>query len=622
LKYDNSKRKSPDFNLNIQIQIQFQHFQSYPIRLVKNDLFFGYFIKTKKLQIMIRFYLILCLSLFGFLALAQPGGCDQSRIDGTWALVREDDGSTPKAGASVTLKLAHGKAWLEAKMPSQTATSDGNYSACGGIITIEFDDFDFGCSLQFYKLEGNTLTLPFVVLGNGKNSIWKRGDTNSSNQSEKTDDDGTGDDNKDKDGNPDDDSDGDGQNDDDKDDSGDPNDDPDGRKGTSKWPFDESKGGAAKYAGKWVGTAWGWEVRFKHTAGDFVSQFTGVNKNELPMQGDKVIMTLTVEHTASLDLDIDENGNVTGEGVIVYNLIPNLCGVAALTTEVNFAVGMLEKIDFIYKLGKELGQTAINDFRIENSFLEDQLWKALSMAKSTTDAFVMDALGNKFAELAKGQETNKIKSEILCGCAAGNPLMAAGTKMGPSTLQELMQSVGGDLSKAILFDALGKSMPVGMLLSIPGVTQVQYQYKGLVNGPEKRNFKVKGFVDDDGIMRLNFGGLVDGSSNLNIQYTVNYQTDKSSFPVWSPFTAGSTRIKPYGEIETVVAKDEIIDAPYTDPDTGAKKTTKVTKRNVVTEKATIDIPFAAFRESGKNRGGKTVWHEYEYNWKVFRVPPH
>lgn len=570
---------------------------------------------------MIRIFLTLCLSLFSLFAYSQPGGCDHNRIDGTWTLVREDDGSTPKAGASIHLTLSKGKAHLEATMPSQTVTSNGNYSACAGMFSIEFDDFDFGCSMQTYKLEGNTLTLPFVVIGEGNNSTWRRGSSNSSGQNANNND-GDSDSNDDgEDG-------GNGQNDgsdedNDEDDDGEggPNDDPEGRKGTSKWPFDESKKGAAKYAGRWVGTAWGWEVRFKHTAGDFTSQFTGISKTELPFKGDKVIMTLTVEHTASLDLKVDEYGNVTGEGVIVYNLIPNLCGVAALTNEVNFAVGMLEKLDFIYSLGKDLGEKAVENFRIYNSYMERQLWNTLIMSKEATSTSIKDFLGNEFADWAKGQDVEKTKTEVLCGCAAGNPMVAAGTKMGPSTLEELIRTVGGDMAKSILFDAMTGSFPTGMILSIPGVTKVQYEYKGLVNGPEKRTFKVKGFVDDDGIMRLNFGGLVDGSSNLNIQYTVNYKTEKSSFPVWSPFTAGSARIKPYGKEETIVTSDEVVDVPITNHETGETKTVQATKQNVEIEKATIDIPYASFRESGKNRGGKTMWHEYEYNWKLFRVPP-
>ena len=35
---------------------------------------------------------------------------------------------------------------------------------------------------------------------------------------------------------------------------------------------------------------------------------------------------------------------------------------------------------------------------------------------------------------------------------------------------------------------------------------------------------------------------------------------------------------------------------------------------------TLPFPFATFREAGKQRNGVKVWHEYEYNWTVYKIP--
>jgi hypothetical protein len=30
-------------------------------------------------------------------------------------------------------------------------------------------------------------------------------------------------------------------------------------------------------------------------------------------------------------------------------------------------------------------------------------------------------------------------------------------------------------------------------------------------------------------------------------------------------------------------------------------------------------PFAVFHEKGKHRNNVSVWHEYEYNWRMFKL---
>jgi hypothetical protein len=58
---------------------------------------------------------------------------------------------------------------------------------------------------------------------------------------------------------------------------------------------------------------------------------------------------------------------------------------------------------------------------------------------------------------------------------------------------------------------------VGTIPSIPGVTQIQYEYKGLPNGPELRTFKISGYVDGNVFhagLHLKMVGDVDGDKNL------------------------------------------------------------------------------------------------------------
>jgi len=119
------------------------------------------------------------------------------------------------------------------------------------------------------------------------------------------------------------------------------------------------------FVGDWVGTGWGWEIRFKQSAGEFGKQFAK-GKVNLPFENEKIIMSLMVTHTTHFYLNIDESGNVEGEGIVTYDLIPNLCGLAALTKQVNEAINMLDKIPSIFKWSGELSKKAIKNFNSDN----------------------------------------------------------------------------------------------------------------------------------------------------------------------------------------------------------------------------------------------------------------
>ena len=45
------------------------------------------------------------------------------------------------------------------------------------------------------------------------------------------------------------------------------------------------------FIGDWVGTGWGWEIRFKQSAGEFGKQFAR-GKLDLPFENEKIIMSI------------------------------------------------------------------------------------------------------------------------------------------------------------------------------------------------------------------------------------------------------------------------------------------------------------------------------------------
>ncbi|MGO9316691.1 MAG: deaminase domain-containing protein [Terracidiphilus sp.] len=161
-----------------------------------------------------------------------------------------------------------------------------------------------------------------------------------------------------------------------------------------------------------------------------------------------------------------------------------------------------------------------------------------------------------------------------------------GTSVGPSADQ-----FAAAIKQSAIEDAKNLTLPVGLMLSIPGYTQVQYDYKGLSNGPEVRTFKITGHVDgdvDSAKLHLKMDGDVDGDKNLYVEYTVNYQKTKSPFPAWSPFLDGG------GDISRTFVRDVL---------------------NTLSAKA-------SFSEKGQHRNNVQVWHDYEYDWQAEKVGAH
>jgi hypothetical protein len=167
------------------------------------------------------------------------------------------------------------------------------------------------------------------------------------------------------------------------------------------------------------------------------------------------------------------------------------------------------------------------------------------------------------------------------------------------------------------------SFPHSFLLSIPGVTQVQYYYKGLSNGPETRDIKLKGRLEPvAGGAKLYLemdGDVSGGDKRLFVEYTVNYRKDVRPFPTWSPFlqkpgdarTSGIERI--YRRVDTKKPTQ------YTDPVTGKTKTVFIPESHTEVVDLLRGSPFAASHETGDHRNGVKPWLEYEYFWNASKV---
>ena len=53
---------------------------------------------------------------------------------------------------------------------------------------------------------------------------------------------------------------------------------------------------------------------------------------------------------------------------------------------------------------------------------------------------------------------------------------------------------------------------VNVLMNAPGVTKVQYDYKGLEKGPESRRFKIRGHIDGNKLVLAKMETFMAGIS--------------------------------------------------------------------------------------------------------------
>ena len=461
-----------------------------------------------------------------------------------------------------------------------------------------------------------------------------------------------------------------------------------------------SKDPIAPYVGDWVAVGWGTEVRFKQSRKEFVRQLAG-GRNVPGQTGEETIMSLTVKHAAEFAFTVLPDGTVRGRGAVAYALFPNLCGVAALTEQVNKAVNMMDKIPFVFQLASELGKGVIGSLHADwyakeaelansltgwrldhaegavksmgakdkasmqalhiTAWLRDHepdevvdLAKTVIKNRCNTGAFTFLAgfsctiLGStpvaqeveKFGELLFGKAMDsvwelsgdrmidKLKALDLEGqrdmarCQLGSgAAMHAGAQVGPADAKELAKEMAPELAKAALESAVGGG-PVGLMLAIPGVTQVQYLYKGFPKGPEKRLFKIKGKLvayGDGPRLELAMDGDVEGDTRLAVEYQVNYKTDRATFPAWSPFRKTGARVWPSGTITLHEDSQTMQTRTFTDEATGKTMTTQIPLFVTKLRKLESNLPFAAFEETGIRRDNVKPWHDYAYYWTAIKV---
>ncbi|MBN1252856.1 MAG: hypothetical protein JXR51_05040 [Bacteroidales bacterium] len=562
--------------------------------------------KTFNLQI--RFFLLILL--FGLISFQSHSqlfnDCQNSALSGKYLLKINNQ-------TTATLSLYGNTADLNIKYPDKEIISCGKFNACNNLINISFNDLNFIIENQPFNINNTSLNLPFKItssIENG-NSVWtKTNQTDiinnnnidpfsgviSNNETPNNSNIETNNPN-----------------------VGEIADNKSNIQNTNREISSENTDN--EFIGDYIGTAWGWEVRFKHSSGDFVSQFTGTDKNELPFEGDKIIMSLMVEHATKFKIHIGENQQVTGEGEIVYNVIPNLCGLAILTEQVNAAVNLMSEFAFFFDLGAKITKKTAESFSGKFLGLQSNLAKNVKIATETGGNLINEYIGMKLPEKMKALDLEGQQSNALCNCASGHAAITAGNKIGPSTIKELINTTGIDIAKTIFMDMMAGSLPVGMVLSIPGVTQIQYEYKGLQNGPETRKFKIKGRLENNLLYLQMDGDVFEGSKNLTLQYTVNYKTEKPTFPTWTPFLKDAAKMQNTGSEATIYEEIEKTETIYfKDAATGETKSMEVPVFETIEKKEILPFPFAIYRETGKQRNGVKVWHEYEYNWSVYKTP--
>ena len=161
---------------------------------------------------------------------------------------------------------------------------------------------------------------------------------------------------------------------------------------------------------------------------------------------------------------------------------------------------------------------------------------------------------------------------------------------------------------------------VNVLMNAPGVTKVQYDYKGLANGPESRRFKVRGYVSGNKLVLRQDGDVYGGDKNLPVQYTVNMVTTKAQFPTWSPFIDNdSAHLATSGKVKQLERKSVTCDVKGAKGGKAGAGSNCTPHEELVTTVSDSATPFATYYKSGEHRNGVKVWHEYEYYWNAYKV---
>lgn len=366
------------------------------------------------------------LALFCLFIFAGAAAAADSPI-GSWQFISDSDGASADNGVTITLSFNLSGVAFSAVGPGENIADSGSYSTNGSTITINLPKIGRSAQNKPYTINVNTMILPFKVFSDGPGtSTWSRVITPSGNGN------GTG--------NP-------------------PpqppnppnNPNPPGNTDTNNPPPkqpkpptsetnthnqpptqpgpDDSK--FAPYVGDWVGNGWSWETRFRQSRKDFTNQlFNGIpdqmaNRNNI--QGN--VMEVMVSHDTEYAFTVDEHGHIQGAGEIVYNVSPNLCGLAALTKQVNLAVNEMKYISLVYKLANEIGTGMIHTLNKEWLEEENELSSSIESLKEV-ESRIPPENGRYAATTGEGEkelEKDVIKSFDDMGAKPGTRRLAYDT---------------------------------------------------------------------------------------------------------------------------------------------------------------------------------------------------
>lgn len=349
-------------------------------------------------------------------------------------------------------------------------------------------------------------------------------------------------------------------------------------------------------AGVWQGWGASYEVRFRYSN----------------------IMSVAVKHATLFTIGVNEKGAINGGGVIVYDLDPNLCGLANLVKYTNAGINILAKLPDFYQLSgtimKAFSLTGEGSALAEEAAAKSAAQEASSEAekelgekfKEEANEFVKDAFADTLKDKFKEYGAEMVEKMIADDKEEGAEKKSAGcTSEGPGTLSGAAAQVGKSAAGSLPTGAGGVPMGVPM---VPGVTQVQYHYKGLEHGPEQRLYNIVGSVGmwngETRMVMQQSGPVFNGSKDLMVEYMVNYKTDKQSFPTWSPFT------KKPGVIW-------ISNGPKTPKPPQA--VVQLAQQMGANLSATNGSVFAYLEDTGTHRDGAVPWQEYEYVWFVQKL---
>lgn len=248
-------------------------------------------------------------------------------------------------------------------------------------------------------------------------------------------------------------------------------------------------------------------------------------------------------------------------------------------------------------------------------------------AKDKLKEEVKDKLKEKAKDYLKQFALAEEKQKSAC---EGSPTMKAGTSVNADAKDVAKSAAGmGQAAAGMAASAsLGPGAMAGAMLSVPGVTQVNYEYKGLAKGPESRRFKLRGNISGSKMNLKMDGDVYDGDKDLVVEYMVNWKREQKKFPTWSPFIQdgdgdvqgkGSMRVLERqvtnGTCADVNKIREKLGAP---PDKTCKDSSAPHEVTVAHDVA-MNSPFATFHKTGEHRNNVKVWHEFEYFWYAHQI---